>query len=320
MKKLHSEKIAILLSTYNGKLYIEKQVISLMSQSFNDFILYIRDDGSSDGTELVLRELAKRYNNIVLLPSGKNYGAAGSFIELINNVEADYYFFCDQDDYWLPEKIEVTLKAISCYDQKKPLLAHSNLLVVDKDLELISNSFYEYSNISIERFENKKQILLQNYIVGCTCCINNTLAELAKISQDEVKKIAMHDWWFALYAKFFGEIIYVEQPTIKYRQHDNNTLGANNNSLRRYLKLFFNNSGISRVNKFRAKMTMQAFFFEEKNKSILTVDDKKYFEDIHLLEKDKNIFDVLNFFLIKRNSFMSYKRNLAFIYSSFFLK
>lgn len=310
--------VAVLLSTYNGSHYLEQQLLSLSNQTYCDFTLYIRDDGSSDNTRDIIRDFIKGKDNVIFVESNENLGAAGSFISLVNNIDAEYYFFCDQDDVWLREKIELTMQEIKKHDQDLPLLVHTDLMIVDSELTIMSNSFYEYSNIARDDFIEKKQLLLQNYIVGCTCCINKKLANLANISSSDHSKIAMHDWWYALHAQFFGKIIYIDKATIKYRQHQNNTLGAQKDSLLRYIKMLRNNSGVKRVNKYRDKLTVQSCFFEKKNSIRLLNNEKQYFEDLYLLGKGHGFWDVIKFFCIKKNSLKSLKRDLAFIFSSLF--
>ncbi|UKK90263.1 glycosyltransferase family 2 protein [Citrobacter portucalensis] len=310
--------MAVLLSTFNGSRYLEEQLSSLSEQSYDDFTIYIRDDGSIDNTLEIINDFISRERNVVFIESNDNLGAAGSFIYLINNVDADYYFFCDQDDVWMPDKIAVTMQEMKKYSQDEPVLIHTDLMVVDSDLSTISDSFYKYSNISRDDFIEKKQLLIQNYIVGCTCCINKNLAVVARVSLNDVNKIAMHDWWFALHARFFGKIIYINRPTIKYRQHQNNTLGAQKDSMFRYVKMLKNNIGVKRVNKFREKIMVQSIFFEKRNNNKLSSKEKGYFNDLALLGKGHGFYDVLKFFFIKKNSMKSVKRNLAFIFSSFF--
>ncbi|RPH28131.1 glycosyltransferase family 2 protein [Buttiauxella warmboldiae] len=310
--------IAVLMSTYNGQLYLEQQIDSLLKQTQNNFTLYIRDDGSTDDTVKIIENYVDKFHNVVFLKDSINLGAAGSFLSLQNEVDADYYFFCDQDDVWLPNKIEDTLKSFEGKDESKPIIAHTDLIIVDERLNYLSESFYDYSNISINEFKNKKQILLQNYIVGCTSCINRALAKISRINRAEVESIAMHDWWYTLNATYFGEVIYIDKATIMYRQHNNNTLGANKDSLGRYVKLFISGEGIKRVNRYRNKLVKQSKFFAMKNIDLISHEDRLPFQDIYLLDDRSSIIDVLRFFVCKKNSLKSFKRNLAFIISSIF--
>ena len=118
-----NEKIAILMATYNGKDYIGEQIDSLLAQSFTNWHLYIHDDGSTDGTDKVIHQYENRYpQHISILNYPSQGGACGNFLSMLENVSADYYMFCDQDDVWLPEKIERTFERMKTAEQQ-----HANL-------------------------------------------------------------------------------------------------------------------------------------------------------------------------------------------------
>ena len=110
MKVVNNKLVAILLATYNGEKFLVEQLDSLMSQSFKDFNVYVHDDGSTDSTCQILDQFCSRYDNIFLLDDPQNNrGAKGSFEWLLENVESNYYMFCDQDDFWLKDKVTNTL-------------------------------------------------------------------------------------------------------------------------------------------------------------------------------------------------------------------
>ena len=140
--------IAILMSTYNGERYLREQIDSLLSQTNKDWILYIRDDGSTDGTVLIVKEYEREYPyKIVLLEDGLgNLGSGCSFMQLLSSVNSDYYMFCDQDDVWLSDKIEKTylkLRTMESEDIGKSVVVFTDLYIVDKSLNIISNSLWE---------------------------------------------------------------------------------------------------------------------------------------------------------------------------------
>jgi rhamnosyltransferase len=109
---MQSNNIAILLSTYNGENYISEQINSIINQTNSNWTLYIRDDGSSDGTLDIITRFVTDYENIVLLDSSINIGTLESFIWLMQNVNSSYYMFCDQDDIWLPNKIDISFSEL----------------------------------------------------------------------------------------------------------------------------------------------------------------------------------------------------------------
>lgn len=132
--------------------------------------------------------------------------------------------FCDQDDVWLPQKIEKTLEAMQNaeIDGKTPVLVHTDLKVADKALNVISPSFFEFQRL-IQNDITLPKLLVQNYVTGCTVMINRALKErCGKIPNDCI----MHDWWLALVAILFGKIVCVGEPTMLYRQHSDNQVGA----------------------------------------------------------------------------------------------
>ncbi len=217
-------KISILLSTYNGEKYLKAQLDSLFSQSYKNFKLIARDDGSSDKT----LEILKSYD-IELLPSNENIGVKSSFETLLKyaseNSDADYFMFCDQDDVWNQDKVKLTLQKM--YEMEKlykntPILVHTDLEVVDENLHTINPSFMKLQNLN-EKKNRLNNLLIQNTITGCTVMINR---DLAKLCLPMSSNAIVHDWWVGLVASYFGKIGYVDDSTIKYRQHTSNTIGA----------------------------------------------------------------------------------------------
>lgn len=230
--------IDILLSTYNGEQYLRNQIESIINQTYKNWRLLIRDDGSQDKTiEILEYYLRKHKDKIVLIEDGqKHLGASKSFFRLLGYSDAKYIMFCDQDDVWLPYKIEKTYNKMKELEKKhndKPLLVYSDLKVVDKDLNLIAPSFWKYQHIDPKR--NKlNHLLVQNVITGCTMMINNKLKDmLITMPDDEI----MHDWWLGLVGASFGELDFIKEPLVLYRQHGKNDTGAQKYGLMVYLNL-----------------------------------------------------------------------------------
>lgn len=136
--------VAILLSTYNGEKYLEEQLDSLLLQSYQDFVVYIRDDGSSDRTVNIINQYVMKDNRFINVGNSENLGCAASFINLLRNASADIYMFCDQDDYWLPNKLQRAVDYFSAIDPLQPTLYHCDLSVVDEKLNIIQNSFLPF--------------------------------------------------------------------------------------------------------------------------------------------------------------------------------
>ena len=229
-------KIVILLSTFNGEDYLAEQLDSLLKQTYSNFIIIIRDDGSTDGTENIISHYVIKNQGKIHKLSGvrSNIGPSSSFSLLINYVMKEkitlgisrlYMMLCDQDDIWAEEKLEIQMSEMLYAEQKfldGPVLIHSDLKVVDQSKSIIAESFINYQGLEIKR--NKfTNVVISNLVTGCTTFFNEELARMALPIPDSA---IMHDWWLALTASAFGEVIFVNVPLVEYRQHSNNTIGA----------------------------------------------------------------------------------------------
>ncbi|NLD50180.1 MAG: glycosyltransferase family 2 protein [Clostridiaceae bacterium] len=230
--------IDILMATYNGEKYIEQQISSIINQTYKNWRLIIRDDGSKDNTVDVVKKLMSYYPEKILLISDNKggLGAAQNFNELLKYSTSDYCMFCDQDDFWFEDKVEKTLIKIRNIEEDNgkgcPVLIHTNLKVTDNNLNIISESFWEYQNL-YPQIKELNRLLVQNNITGCTVMINKTLKQLAgSVPHSSL----MHDWWIGLIAACFGTIDYIEEPTMLYRQHGNNDVGAQKADFKYVLK------------------------------------------------------------------------------------
>ena len=225
-------EVAVLMATYNGAKYLPVQLDSIVQQTFSDWTLLISDDGSSDGTQDILNDYASRYpEKIILLKKDKATGSAKkNFLFLTAQAkEYPYVMYCDQDDRWNPEKISLTLqkmKETEAGHSETPCLVHTDLEVVDGELQQLHKSFMKYSGLDATRCR-LNQLLIQNNVTGCTMMINHALWNLAARTVD-ADQVLMHDWWFALIAAACGKIGFVPHATIQYRQHGDNSVGAKN--------------------------------------------------------------------------------------------
>jgi len=298
--------IAILLSTFNGEKYLRELLDSLFTQTYKDFILIIRDDGSIDGTVYILEEYKKKHKNIILLDNRENKGVIGSFSYLleyaVHNTNCDYFMFCDQDDVWKENKIEITLNKMQEIEKQKgkgiPILIHTDLEVVDENLNLISKSFWKYCSIS-PKLNSFNRLLVQNTVTGCTVMINRVLAT---ISIPIPKGVIMHDWWLGLVAAKFGVIEFLKHPTIKYRQHENNDTGAES-----YRKVFLKNI----VKVVRKVLLRENVIFVEYEGCI---HQAKLFLDRYKDRLDSNSKEMLNSFVFIKNKSFFHKRKIILKY------
>jgi glycosyltransferase involved in cell wall biosynthesis len=217
------------LASYNGELFLEAQIESILDQSWPYWKLYIRDDGSSDGTPAIAsRFTCEHPDRIFFVPSdGIRLGADGNFSYLLEHVESDYFMFCDQDDVWLPSKVERSLQSMWALEAEAgvscPLLVHTDARVVDAELRELSPSAWKYGYHRPEFSQRLNRLLVQNMVSGCSVLINSALRELAAPIP---KGVVQYDWWLALVSLCFGKIGYLSEPTLLYRQHGGNSVGA----------------------------------------------------------------------------------------------
>lgn len=223
-------KTAILLATHNGEKFLRAQIESLLNQTYTDFTIYISDDYSTDNTKSIINDYITAYpQKIKNISNNQKFGTArDNFLNLVTKVEADCYLFCDQDDIWNPDKIETLIQEYQTHPDNIPTLIHSDLTVVNKDLEITNSSFFEIMHL--DKNLSWKQLLVQNNTTGCAMLINKALADLYKKNTHKLinENIIMHDYFFALAASLFGNVYFIDKPLIQYRQHQNNSVGAKN--------------------------------------------------------------------------------------------
>jgi len=220
--------ISIALCTYNGGTYLTEQLESIAGQTLPPDEVVVCDDGSTDDTLEVIEAFSgwaafpvRLYRNPVRLGAIANYSRA------VGLCRGDYVSLCDQDDRWYPDKLELTMKCMSraeeSHGKETALLVHSDLQVVDENGKTVSGSLMALQKIHHVEYEPLKTLLVQNFVTGCTVLLNRPLIEAALPVSEQA---LMHDWWFALVAAMSGRLIFLPVPTISYRQHSRNTVGA----------------------------------------------------------------------------------------------
>lgn len=224
--------IHIVMCTYNGEKYISQQLESIANNTVGEWKLYICDDKSTDNTIKILTDFRNEYVGRVDIKINENKkGAVLNFLNIIQEVSKnlekdDYIMLCDQDDVWNEDKIAVTLagmqELISSNDNDIPLLVCTDVTVVDEKLDTIAESFTKMNHYNTNKltFAN---LMMENKVQGCTVMINKALTD--KIIRLPAGAV-MHDSWIGLIAAAFGKIKYINEPTMKYRQHTGNVMGS----------------------------------------------------------------------------------------------
>lgn len=232
------KKVNIILSTYNGEKYLKAQLESILEQTFTNIVIYIRDDGSSDNTVKIIEEYQKKYSThkIVLLKDEEgNLGYVKSFLKILRCCEsADYYAFCDQDDYWLPNKIERAVQFFEKQDENKCLLYTSAYAVCDGELNIISQG---HVPTELDKLSVGKSLSLYDggWLLGFTCVFNNSLKKQA--FDNTVTQMYSHDIWVqAVAVARKGTQYYDEEVTAYFRRHETTTSVAETGLARSILK------------------------------------------------------------------------------------
>lgn len=270
--------LTILMAAYNGERYIGEQIESILKQTYEDWTLIIRDDGSTDGTLEAAQKYTRQYPDRIILLEGENSGsAANNFFMLLTQVDSDYVMFCDNDDVWLPDKIRKTMDKMREIEGRvghdRPVLVHTDLSVVDAQLNTVADSMFAYQKLDPVR-NGLNHLLVQNIVTGCTMMANRSLVEKAL---PQPAHAAMHDWWLALVAAALGEIGCICEATVQYRQHGGNAVGAKQSGNMLYaMKRLSDFSSIK--NDMRA-LFLQASDFLDRYRGWMTASVVSMFED-----------------------------------------
>lgn len=230
--------IDILLATYNGERYVREQLESILRQTHTQWRLLISDDSSSDGTLAAIRSTLTQWESQIeglsskvrILHAPHRLGSAqANFLFLLAHSNADYVMFCDQDDIWFEDKVERTYalmrKLERHYSPAIPLLVHSDVTLVDEQGAPIAPSFRACAKLPPR--VRWPQVLVHNAVTGCTMMINRALATLLNnVGSEDMPAVVMHDHLAAILAAAGGHVARITEPTMAYRQHGSNTVGA----------------------------------------------------------------------------------------------
>jgi glycosyltransferase involved in cell wall biosynthesis len=234
---LNGETVTILLAAHNGERYLREQLDSILRQNFGGWRLIASDDGSTDRSPQILDDYARRFpGRIRVLSHDLRFGnARDHFFYLLQHCEGRYIMFCDQDDLWLPDKIRITLTRMRAAEAgagaDTPVLVHTDLAVTDRNLRIRAKSFFSFAKLDWRR-SALGNLLVQNIVTGCTVMVNRPL--LNRMGEPP-RRALMHDWWLALVASAFGRVEFIHKPTVLYRQHGRNQVGAHDAGSPRYL-------------------------------------------------------------------------------------
>jgi glycosyltransferase involved in cell wall biosynthesis len=212
--------VSVAMATYNGEKYLEEQLDSILSQTIKPQEIIICDDQSTDGTQAILEKYQQKgYINFFV--NDKRLGFVGNFKKAVSLTNPHHYVtLSDQDDVWLPKKIEAAFHLISDIEVKeKPAMVYSDLVLVDENKNLLNSSFR--NELGQDVYKNcLNTLLFGGFVNGCTMLMNPLMRNHFASIPD--KTGINHDTWIALIAYTFGKAGIVETPHILYRKHFNN--------------------------------------------------------------------------------------------------
>lgn len=232
----HNNGYCVLLCAYNGAAYLDKQLESIRGQNVLPARILFFDDGSRDDTIAVARSFSDRLPMEFVQLDKRRSGAAGAFDALLNYAAQSpeayaHYFLCDQDDIWEPFKAAKLLEQLACVPSATPALVHSELSCFGN---AAAGRAFLHDSLGHVDFESSpalplRTLLFENVVVGASVAFNHALLQRAVPMP---LSAFMHDWWLAIACVAHGgEIHYIGEPLVRYRIHDNSTVGRSGNFL-----------------------------------------------------------------------------------------
>jgi len=227
-------KLSVCMATYNGEKFIKEQIESILNQTHKPDEIIISDDASKDKTQDILIEYQKRYPDLIKVILNKdNAGFVKNFERALLASSGDLVALSDQDDVWLPEKLQEEYSIL----EKNPNvgLTFSDLKLVDENLNEIEKSMWEYHNWKMNGYikgaDFFESILKFNRVTGCTIMIRRQiLNDLIPFDS----RIHLHDYWLALGSSLLSDVFAINKQLVLYRQHSNNQIGAGINKTINY--------------------------------------------------------------------------------------
>lgn len=211
----YDNRISVALAVYNGEKYLQQLLLSLEQQTIKPFEIVILNDCSTDNSETVIRQFQFSCSEVHYYKNDSNIGHLLAFKKLAGLCQGDFIAFCDQDDIWLPDKLELCFEHLSVMPKDKPSVVFTDLALINDNGNLVAPSFWNYYNIRVAS-TNFFDVLGNNVITGCTTFVNRSmLNEIKKMPEEAL----LHDYWMALIAYGFGCYHSLYKATVHYRIH-----------------------------------------------------------------------------------------------------
>ena len=286
-KQIENLKVAVIIAFFNGNEYIEEQLKSIFAQTHKNIKIFIFDDNSKKSLKKNLINLNKKNSLISIIKRGENVGYAKNFLYGIRDIHEyfDYYAFCDQDDIWEKNKIEIGLKSCELKNNNEPKLYFSRTAYYNSDCTREIGESKKHKKAPI--FKNA---LVQNIAGGNTIILNKKGRDIlcsTLISED----YTAHDWWsYQVISGVNGEIIRSNDKTVKYRQHKENIVGLNNSFKEKINRLMYFFSG---EYKNWCNINIKNLYL---NKNLITTNNLKTLNYFSKAIESTNIFEKIKYF------------------------
>ncbi|MCK0140346.1 glycosyltransferase family 2 protein [Aliiroseovarius sp. F47248L] len=280
--------IKILLATYNGSANLEEQLQSISAQTHANWSILASDDGSTDDTRDVLDRFNKLGHRVTVL-DGPRSGAAENFMSLVRRLsdhteDGDWAAFSDQDDVWLPSKLERAVNRLNAINDDQPALFCARTWITDEQLGGKRVSAPRPLPLSF------RNALVQNVAAGNTIVVNKIGAKLLAEAAQEVEEVVIHDWWaYQIVSGAGGHLCHDDEPALLYRQHSVNQIGANDSKRAKLKRMAMLLSGTyTQWNKINvAAMRQSSHRFTAENQHIL--DEFARLHDLPVLQRMRSM-------------------------------
>lgn len=228
-------EVAIVLGYYDGKQHVAEQLLSIFRQTHSALHVFLFDDNSTE--KFNVDDLALGPDNLDRLTVGvrpKNIGFVQNFLTALASIDQDFDFFAfsDQDDIWHADKLERALEALSKISSDRPALYCGRTEIIDND----GKNTFKFSPL-FTKTPSFANALVQNIGGGNTMVLNKAAKDLI-VSPSPPERVVSHDWWcYQIVSGAGGDVIYDPEPSLKYRQHQNNLVGENTSLRARFLRV-----------------------------------------------------------------------------------
>lgn len=280
---MNNPVIAVVMTTYNGERFLAQQIESLLSQTLKPDTIIICDDRSSDNTIEILEQF-KKSHGIRYFVNEERLGVVGNFKKAVALASsADYIALCDQDDIWLPEKLEKSILELSLIDDGiTPAMIYSDLIVIDQQNNILNPSLT--NEMGTDKYQHcLTTLLFGNFTLGCTILMNRQMSKL--FADIPINPVFNHDAWITLIAFSFGKVSCLPEAGILYRKHENNVTFAHHKKSKRLERVKNHVKSILGPDHFLQNqfILVKAFFLQYKSR--LSEDQAREISNFLLLEK-----------------------------------